>query len=103
MSTQVGEGPGETHALLGSAPDREMTSGPRTPEDGAASPGEQEPGGRLQAEDVGREALLFLLLFPQRLPRGSPEGGLRLLPMVWAGGRAVREGASPGQGPGVVS
>lgn len=103
MPAQVGEGPGETHAPLGSAPDREVTSGPWTPDAGAASPGEQEPGGRLRAEDVGREALLFLLLFPQRLPRGSPEGGLRLRPTVQAGGRAVREGVSPGQSPGVVS
>lgn len=52
----MGEGPGETHALLGSAPDTEVTSGPLTPDYGAASPGEQELGSRLQAEDVGRGA-----------------------------------------------
>lgn len=74
ISTKVGEGPGETHALLGSAPDTEVISGPFTPDYGAASPGEQELGSRLQAEDVGREALLFLLLFPQSLPCRVPRG-----------------------------
>lgn len=88
----MGEGPGETHALLGSAPDEEVISGPLTPASGAASPGEQELGSRLQAEDVGREALWFLLLFPQRLPRRVPRGWAK----TPAHGPGWREGSQRG-------
>lgn len=98
ISTKVGEGPGETHALLGSAPDTEVTSGPLTPDYGAASPGEQELGSRLQAEDVGRGRCCSCFCFLSAFLAGSPEVGLRLLPMVQAGGREVREGPEPWSG-----
>lgn len=82
---------------------KEVISGPLNPDYGAASPGEQELGSRLQAEDVGREALLFLLLFPQRLPCRVPRGWSK----TPAHGPGWREGSQrgdiPSQGPGVVS